>query len=421
MNKQILAVLLFSLLSVSLLTACTPTMPSVSEETTSSLTETNELVTTSATDTPLIADSPFDVPASMDEVRARTIEYFNAMSEVKWIAPETMDYKDDCPWTTHLVYEKGQTYYGLPYSTYRHPSAGIREFESYLDKKGAYTGPLEFRQLIGVDCGAMRCAWGYGGAICGFGMQYDDFRPFPYDNIRLNLPEVTVKVGDYDNSQYTPDTTTYQNIMKVNGEDKMYEAMAQLKACDLIGSRFELNGIIAQHVRMLVKDADVVRLGNGRIAATKSIITYSEQTSYVRTIDGKKTTWKLNVKATFKELFEDGYVPMTIASLKNETVTPIEMTASGFSKPENFASSPILKGTVKCNYNIFELHAAITDESGNVLSSFKAYPYALTALLSDYTLSTPVKELPAGTYRFTVKATIGFGEKTVADFPFTKE
>jgi len=161
-------------------------------------------------------------------------------------------------------------------------------------------------------------------------------------------------------------------------------------------------------------------LGNGKIAPSKSYITYSEQTSYVRTIDGKKTTWKLNVKETFQQLFKDGYVPMTIASLKNETVTPPDMTASGFSKPENFASSPVLKGTVKCNYNILTLTAEITDAQGNVVSSFVGYPYALTAILSDYPLSTPVRDLPAGTYRFKAVAAIGFGEKTVAEFDFTK-
>ena len=113
-------------------------------------------------------------------------------------------------------------------------------------------------------------------------------------------------------------------------------------------------------------------------------------------------------------------MPLRLISMEKEKPDDVNMTATGFSKPENFASSPVLKGTIKCNYNIFEVELTVTDKDGNVVSHAKTYPYSLQVILSEITLSTPVKELPAGDYHFKATATIGFGTKTVADFDFTK-
>jgi len=414
--------LLIALLVLALAVACGPATPADSGETTDA-TENNDTAETNApaSDSGTFGNESFDVPKTMDEVRQRTIAYFDAMSAVKWIAPETMDYRDDCPWTTKLVYDKNQTYYGLPYSTYLKTGVCLEEFTDYLDAKSVYTGPLEYRQLIGGDCGSPRRAWAYGGALCGYGMTYDVWEYFVGQNIKEKKQPVIVKVGDYDDSHFTEDVSTFECIMNHNTDEVIYESYAKLKACDFIGHRFKLSGgTIAQHIQMIVADPSVFRLGNGKIAPTKSYVTYSEQSSTVHTVDGKKTTWLLNQQISFTDLYAKGYIPMSIVSLQTDTVTPVEMTATGFSKPENFASSPVLKGTVKCNYNIFKLEASITDQSGNVVSSLKAYPYALKVLLSEYTLSTPVSELPAGNYHFKVNATIGFGTKTVAEFDFTK-
>jgi len=355
----------------------------------------------------------------MDEIRQRTIEYFNAMSAVKWVAPEKMDYTKSCPWTTTLVYDRNQTYYGLPYSSDR-SGVSLAEFEDYLNAKNVYTGPLEYKNLIGGDCGSMRRAWGWSGALCDLPMQLG-FQMIP-GHTKAGQKVGTIKLGNYDDSQYSDDTTTFDNTNKVNGTDVMYEAYAQLKACDIIAHRFVLasNGKIGQHIRLVVDDATVVRLGNGKIAPAKSYILFSEQTSTVREIDGKKTTWVLNETMSFTDLYQKGYMPLRLISMDKDAPDPVDMTATGFSKPENFASSPVLKGTIKCNYNIFETEITITDQSGNVVSHAKVYPYNLQVMLSEVQLSTPVKELPAGNYHFKTTATIGFGTKTVAEFDFTK-
>jgi len=416
MKKLFLILLTLTVMFVT--AACDGTEPpAVGED--SQATESTDAATTAAP----VEENPFDVPADMDGIRKKTIDYFEAMANVKWIAPTRMDYTQSSAITTKLVYEKGRTYYGLPYSSRRQPGVSLAEFEDYLDEKLVYNGPLEYKDLIGGDCGSMRRAWAYGGALCGFGMQLEDWELFVYKNIKNNKQPAIVKVGPYDDSHFVDDIPSTECVMAYNEPEVMYESYALLKSCDLIGSRFRLSATstgCTQHVRMLVKDAEVYRLGNGKIAPSKSYITYSEQTSTMRTTDGKNTTWLLNEKVSFSTLLNDGYVPLSIASLQQDTVTQPKMEASGFSKPEHFASAPALEGTIECNYNIFEVELTVTDKDGNVVSYIKDYPYALKVILSELTLSTPVSELPAGDYHFTATATIGFGTKTVADFDFSK-
>jgi len=412
-----ITLLVFTLSLALVLASCNGTEPSSGDETLSpDVTETtlSEETTAAAAEV-----NPFNEPKTMDEIRQRTIEYFNAMSAVKWVAPEKMDYTKSCPWTTTLVYDRNQTYYGLPYSSDR-SGVSLAEFEDYLNAKNVYTGPLEYKNLIGGDCGSMRRAWGWSGALCDLPMQLG-FQMIP-GHTKAGQKVGTIKLGNYDDSQYSDDTTTFDNTNKVNGTDVMYEAYAQLKACDIIAHRFVLasNGKIGQHIRLVVDDATVVRLGNGKIAPAKSYIVFSEQTSTVHTVDGKQSTWLLNQQISFTDLLKDGYIPMSTVTLQQSEVTQPEMEGSGFSKPENFASSPMLKGTIKCNYNIFETEVTITDKDGNVASHMKIYPYSMKVILSEHALSTPVKELPSGDYHFKVTATIGFGTKTVAEFDFTK-
>ncbi|MBE6564297.1 MAG: hypothetical protein E7655_03345 [Ruminococcaceae bacterium] len=418
MKKALLLLLTFALIAA--IAACAPAEPADPAGGSAPASEQTAAPETTAAP---IEEDPFDVPADMDGIRQKTIEYFEAMANVKWVAPTRMDYTQSSAITTKLVYEKGRTYYGLPYSSRRQPGVSLGEFEDYLDEKRVYNGPLEYKDLIGGDCGSMRRAWAYGGALCGFGMKLEDWELFVYKNIMNNKQPAIVKIGSYDDSHFVDDIPSVECVMAYNEPEVMYESYALLKSCDLIGSRFRITATskgCTQHVRMLVKDAEVFRLGNGKIAPSKSYITYSEQTSTMRTVDGKNTTWLLNEQVSFSTLLSGGYVPLSIASLQQTEVTKPVMTASGISTPESFVSSSVLEGTVECNYNIFETEITVTDKDGNVVSHVKNYPYALKATLSELTLSTPVSELPAGDYHLKATATIGFGTKTIAEFDFTK-
>lgn len=413
-------ILIFALLAIavsSMLISCNDTNGEITDSDTEN---SGGEIEADSTEAPA-EENPFTLPANMDELRANIIEYFNAMSAVKWIAPEKIDFTQSSGWTTSLIYERGQTYYGLPYTSGR-AGVSLQEFLLYLDEKDTYIGPIGWKDIVGGDCGSPRRAWAWGGALCNEGMLYADFEFMRGEN--KNKPkQIIVKVGDFDDSKYTSDTPTTQNIIAVNGEDIMCEAYAKLKPCDFIGKRFILssNGKIAQHICMIVEEATVVRTNAGKISPSKSYIVYSEQTSTVYKVDGKNTTWRLNVKVSFSELLRQGYIPMSTATLQKGVIEEPYIDISGTTKPENFANSDLIKGSVKSNYNIFIMEAFITDKDGNVVSSAVSFPYSLSAMVTEMNFSKKISELTPGTYHYKLTATIGFGTKTLADFDFIKK
>ncbi len=385
----------------------------------------------------------FDVPANTDVMREKTIDYFDAMSRIEWTPKTDMDYTTATAFTTKLVYKAGQIYTGMPYSSTRKPSASILEFMPYLTENGVYTGTTEYNYLIGVDCGAPRLAWAYGGALCNSGIYARDFQ------MMINYNEATNRiigtVGNYDTSGYTGytdirDKASFNAICEKNGPEVMYEAYAQVRPCDYVCSRFFIGTKTTtdQHIRMAVADAAVYRTGSGAISGSKSYLTLSEQTSTIYDVDGKKTTWQLNKKFTFDALYHGGYIPLTLKSLQADTVEAPTLT---FDDKGRSGIDLVGRGTVTSNYTLFALNATVTNASGKVVKQAAAYPYTLSYTLTDpsaltntpsggspdtsrdqgmSTLNAAVRALPSGTYTYELTATIGFGTKTVCSFTFEK-
>ena len=373
------------------------------------------------TTSPVVEDnSCFTVPATMDELRANVIAYFNEMANVKWKCTQTIDFTGEKSYTTKLIYTKNTTYYGLPYTSTRRPGACLQEFMDYLDETGAYIGPVEYKTIVGGDCGSPRRAWAWGGAIYDIGMTLDDYEFFDNPQKPKKNPHFLIPIEGYDFSHYDYTKPFEECIMGYNDLDTMCEAYAKLKACDIIGKRWFIQDKIEQHIRMIVEDATVVRNGTGAIVPMKSYIVFSEQTSTPEKIDGKNTTWRLGTKVSFQSLYNSYYIPMTNTCLAKNTVVEPTMTISGVNKAENMGTANIFKGAVKSNYNIFYTELDITDENGNSVIHSKMYPYALSFNVSEIPTDLKPNELPAGTYHYTLTATIGFGTKTLIDMTFTK-
>ncbi len=374
------------------------------------------------TTSPLPSGEDFTVPKDTAELREYVISYFNELANVKWICKDTMDFRETSSITTKLLYERGKTYYGIPYTARRVEKACLIEFLDNLNGKGFYTGPTDYATLVGGDCGSMRTAWAWGGAVYGVGMSYYDYEYFENPNeIRNRVKGFIVPVGDFDYSHYDYTLPFSECVFPYNDLEEMSKSYAELKACDIIGKRWRSGKSILQHLRMIVEDATVVRNGKGEIVPDKSYIVYSEQTSTMREVDGKNTTWQMNVKQSFKTLYNDGYIPMTNTCLKSETVVTPKMTISGENKAENMAGATLFKGSVECNYNIFAAELTVKDESGNTVIHAKTYPYALRFNVSEMPVDKAPSDLPAGKYHYTLKATIGFGTKKLIDMDFTKE
>ncbi|MBE6564293.1 MAG: hypothetical protein E7655_03325 [Ruminococcaceae bacterium] len=385
-----------------------------------------------------------DVPANTDVMRERTIDYFDRMSQMEWSTPKTLDYRTATTFTTKLVYEAGQTYTGMMYSSTRKPSTSIEEFATYLNGNKQYIGPTDYPYLMGVDCGAPRLAWAYGGALINTGLYSSDFEFMINYNDKTN--KVITTVGEYDTSGYKSGSdinayTSFDRICKPNGEKVMFEAYAQIRPCDYVVKRSKgSSSTTDQHILLAVKDAAVFRSTDGSISGVRSYLTLSEQTCTVYDVDGKKTTWRLNEKRSFNNLYTNGYIPLTLHSLKSETVEKPDLTFDKGSYSEGI--DLVGRGTIKSNYVLFSVNAAITDASGKVVAEAVAYPYTCSLNLSDISkiITTPTsgadpdrtrdqgmssfnktaKTLPSGSYTYTLTATIGFGTKTVARFDFTR-
>ncbi len=407
-------------------TTAVPETTTATPETTTAAPETTTAapVTTTATPEttpPAPSGSEFTVPKDMNELRANVISYFNELANVKWRCKDTIDFRKSSVITPNLIYERGKTYYGIPYSS-QPKKASLLEFTDYLTDSGIYTGPTEYTTIIGADCGSMRTAWAWGGAVSGVGMSFTDYEFFENEKETSGrVKGFIVPVGDYDFSHYSFSVPLTECVFPYNDLATMCKSYAELKSCDVIGKRWRLNtGGMTQHLRMTVEDATVVRNGKGEIIPDKSYIVYSEQTSTPTVVDGKNTTWNLNVKQSFKMLYNEGYVPMTSVCLASGEIAKPVMTILGGNTAEGIAASTRFSGTVQCNYNFFAAELTVTDESGNAVIHAKTYPYALSFDVSEMPVDKVPSDLPAGKYHYTLKATIGFGTKTLVSMDFAK-
>ncbi len=405
-------VMLTALVLLFVLTACGAAKPA----------ENGDAVSSEETGLPAPAEEEdgFIVPKDMDEVRTNVINCFNKMSAVKWQCAGTIDFTGEKSYTANLLYTGNTEYYGLPYTSSRKPGACLEEFSDYLDESGNYIGPVDYRNVVGIDCAAPRLAWAWGGALYDIGMTAEDFLFFDNPAYPSRNPGFVIPVEGYDFSHYDYYLPTEECVMGHNDLKTMCEAYAKLRACDIIGKRWFIQDKIEQHFRMIVEDATVVRNGTGSIAPSKSYVVFSEQTSTPEIIDGKNTTWKIGTKVSFQTLYSNCYIPLTSACLARNTVVTPTLTVSGVNKAENMGTATIFKGNVRSNYNIFIAELDVTDGNGNSVIHSKIYPYALQFNVAEMPVGKKPSQLPPGTYHYTMTATIGFGTKTLIDMEFTK-
>ena len=78
--------------------------------------------------------------------------YMYAMSQIKWVATEswTTTWKGEGDFGVNLPYEKGKTYYGVPYAR---TNATLDEFQMYVTNKGTFTpNSPYYEEIIGNHC-----------------------------------------------------------------------------------------------------------------------------------------------------------------------------------------------------------------------------------------------------------------------------
>ncbi len=354
------------------------------------------------------------VPQSSAEMRQMVIDHVKELASIEWICPEDISFAKDLPWTDTLGYKKGVTYRGLPYVTFRTDGfSDVGKLSYYIDEDGYYRGPTDFYSMPGTDCVMMRFAYGWAGALCDVNIMQINVLDLSPQHVEIGL----VPVGGYDASRYRYDRPTSETIIALNGEQKMYQAYAQAKLTDGLYTSFFLSGgtFLANH-NMLVtgESAHVVYNDDGTINGKRSYLIISEQTSNPHvvtdpvTYKNYTTSWEINRRATFEELYTEGYMITRLESLWDDNIAAPTFTTSNVDMSGSIGMHRLRNGSVSLN-------ATITDSTGKVVTKGSSFPCALDAPLGDIMYDTPLNELKSGKYHYTLTAEIGFGTKTIVD------
>lgn len=256
---------------------------------------------------------------SEDELRKICLDYITLETEF------TYKFKEDYTYTIvsqqrQRTLKGGQVYAGIPYIT-RGAGNLYRIAEFYDEKTGEIDASGDIFHNIrhfGNACSGSACtAWArvVTSAYLGYTMftsEANGFLPVgPYKYSRKNLTR-------FIRTKHNPDGYDPRRICEENGEQTMFESYAMMKPADGVGC--------CGHVRMNSALPTVVRGADGSIDGDKSYTLMTEQVSYVGNPnhiriapDGTHYTAQgfVNVKYSFKDLFDTNYIPFTFAEFIN--------------------------------------------------------------------------------------------------------
>ena len=293
--------------------------------------------------------TPDSVKPTVKQLREYCYAHMEKMSQIEWTTPQTIDLQEKI--TKGLIYEPGKTYTGMPY-TYTN-----KEYEAFLsrvDDKGVYQGPYDINTAIGNTCSS---------SVTACWTRVDKNAKM------INTPKMTpvlqdwiVPVGEY---SYTSDDNATELIIARNKAEVIYEAYTHLEFADVVvaagGDMWKETG----HTR-LVKENHVERTATGKVKPGNSYIVTLEQTNSFDK-DAKKgvnTTWYVEHKYTYTDLYLKCYIPITLKSFTEEPA-PLDAKVSDFPTAKTVTSGK-LRGTIDSNYFIetvkLEIINAETDE-----------------------------------------------------------
>ena len=302
------------------------------------------------------------ITANQTELRDRAVAQMYAMGSVEW-HPNDLIHTCTCQLSgCHGTYNKEYTYYGIPYN---HKGGSLARMQYCLNEDGTVKDFVyEMASFDGFD--------GYIGNDCSTAVQQawwtvsNSTDVVRCDGMQPCFDKGCYAVGDYEyNFNQTAQSYT-DIIINANSEQTMYEAYGQLRHGDAYYYMYEAGG----HTRMVAEDAVTVRDQNGLIDPVKSYVICHEQGNSI-TDDEKMTTtsWRLNWKYTFANLYLDWAVPVTIEEfMTGEMETPTcELIGSVDGK------LGMITGTVKANYFLDYVDLKIVDDRGNVVMDHRMF------------------------------------------------
>lgn len=348
----------------------------------------------------------FEAPEG--DYREIAYNYMLAMANHKWIAGEdfSITWKDAGDFKVDLNFKKGQTYYGLPYSEQR---ASLDQFSVFVKDGGTFTSDTYYyEEVVGNHCSS------------SMGLAYQQLINFPYAGSLkpvgdrrgviklcngLEQPE-----GDTTKSWYSED------VILLNGKEKIFEAYASMERGDILGKFVEGSG----HSRMVSK-VELYKNATGKIIPARCKVFTIEQTNAFDSVNkDRKSTWWIDHEYTFQELLDTKFIPLTLEIFHNgNELEDAYIAMDAKNTPESILKT--INGTITSNFPISYVRATITDSKGEIkgeiyLSKFdKAYKVSLR---TRYTLLN-ISNLEPGTYNYTLRAGIARGGFEIENFDFT--
>ena len=300
---------------------------------------------------------------SEDELRQICVDFFLLQQTFQWTPKARFAY-DISTYGKRPELSPGTVYAGCPYISPSNTGNLYRIMEFYNPETGVLDNTKMSRQdfawLIGNDC-VSGPFWGWARVVNSF---------LRYSNNYMTQDYGCIPVGPY---RYTGITqwsehTNTKSVCDANGEQTMYESYAQVKPAD--GLYTQWNEAKNSHMRMVSQHATVIYNAAGEIDGRRSFITYIDQGSTFESynLDGTSVLVQgdVNVKVTFRSLYDNGYLPFTWAELiGQEPVEPAEFTANK-TIPEKITVDELRQLQISTNYTLSHFSLELHDENGEL-------------------------------------------------------
>lgn len=348
----------------------------------------------------------FELP---ENLRDAMVEHMRKCASVKWVASRDFGMNQvfgNNDWSVSLSYQKGQTYYGLPYTDY---FINYNTFESLI-VDGKYAPVSEaWQEAPGLNC--------YSAILLSL-QQFDPTEGWTADWVPGQKTFNLATVGPY-KAPESPQST--KEINEYNGKDVMYESYRELKKGDIIYKK-DFNRKDFLHCRVVVEDATIAVNGAGKVIPSRSYVKCIEQTnSFDKSRkEGVKTTWYVDHIYTFAELYDTEYVPLT---LKTYSMDRSELEIPYIALDREITPQLLAKGafssTVKSNFPFRYVRIDVLDKLGNVVRSSEKgnLTDTYTVPLRNHFL-TFFNGMEKGDYTFVLKAAISIDTVELARVDF---
>ncbi|MBE6974519.1 MAG: hypothetical protein E7436_03410 [Ruminococcaceae bacterium] len=333
------------------------------------------------------------------DLRQMVVDYMLAMANVQWTAGVTIDYSS---YSSSLVYESGKTYLGMVYNNNRN---GYEAFMDLLDENNCHTGTITgWSSAVGNSCATcIEHAW----QLISPTVEYEysiDMMPY-YENTGV------VPIGDIDWSCYNGTNTN--SIISQHDRQTIFEAYAQMLPGDAL-VRYQNTG---GHALMLTKEPTIVRNPDGSINMVQSYLYLTDQNNRLHNRREYPSSWEVDRPMTFSNAFQEGYLPVTVAELRDGQA-PVPTFTVTAPTAENLSAGNV-KGSVRSNYCLNTLRMEL--RSGETLvATAVAHPYERSCGFSDLGKDLKIADLPAGQYTLTIIAEVGLATQTIVETTFTK-